>query len=317
MADRPGARQGGLGRPAAKGSAVRYTIPDVLVRYDPATDEAAQVPLVVDSPHSGSIYPADFRFAAPLALLRRAEDAFVDELFAGAPLHGAALLAALFPRSYIDANRHEAEIDLALLAESWPHPVRATRRSARGRGLVRRLVGPDLAVYDRRLGAAEVQARIARYHRPYHAELQELLDRAHRRFGAVWHLNCHSMRATGWARGRGSPRDDFVLGDRHGAACEPDFTDLVRRLLVGLGYSVGLNRPFKGAELVRRHGRPAAGRHSLQIEINRRLYLDQGRIEKTAGFDRLKADIDRLIAAVADYARAGAARAQSTSPRPE
>ena len=223
----------------------------------------------------------------------------------------------MFPRSYIDPNRHEAEIDLELLAEPWPHPVRATRRSARGRGLVRRLIGPDLAVYDRRLGAAEVETRIERYHRPYHAELEGLLDRAHRRFGAVWHLNCHSMRATGWVRGRGSPRDDFVLGDRHGTTCASEFTELVRRTLVDLGYGVGLNRPFKGAELVRRHGRPAAGRHSLQIEINRRLYLDQGRIEKTAGFDRLAADLDRLIAVVANHARAGAARAQSTSPRPE
>ncbi|HLB79625.1 MAG TPA: N-formylglutamate amidohydrolase [Dongiaceae bacterium] len=287
---------------------MRYTIPEVLVRYDPETDEATQAPLVLDSPHSGSIYPADFRFAAPFALLRRAEDAFVDELFAGAPRHGATLLAALFPRSYIDPNRHEAEIDPSLLAEPWPHPVRATRRSARGRGLVRRLVGPDQPVYDRRLSAAEVAARIGRCHRPYHAELAGLLDRAHRRFGAVWHLDCHSMRATGWARGRGSPRDDFVLGDRHGTTCDPGFTELVRRTLTGLGYGVAVNRPFKGAEVVRRHGRPAANRHSLQIEVNRRLYMDQGRIEKTAGFDRLKADIDRLIAAVADYARAAAGR---------
>jgi N-formylglutamate amidohydrolase len=278
---------------------VRRVVPDILIRHDPASDRAAVVPVVFDSPHSGSVYPSDFGFAAPLEVMRRAEDAFVDELFASAPAHGAALLAALFPRSYVDPNRHEHEIDTLLLNEPCPHPIVPSHRSARGLGVVRRLVRATVAVYDRRLSVSEVQSRIARYHRPYHDELSAMIAEAHDRFGAVWHVNCHSMKST--AKGR--PRDDFVLGDRDGTTCAPEFTELVASTLRGLGYSVGLNHPFKGAEIVTRHGDPAGGRHSLQIEINRGLYMDEARIEKSEAFPRLRRDVDALVRAIAGFVR--------------
>jgi N-formylglutamate amidohydrolase len=292
--------------------AVPRIVPDILIRHDPPESGSANdpVPVVFDSPHSGNVYPADFDFAAPVDVIRRAEDAFVDELFASAPAHGASLLAALFPRSYVDANRHEHEVDTLLLNEPWPHPIVHTHRSARGLGVVRRLVRATVPVYDRRLSVTEVQARIARYHRPYHEELQLMLDDAHGRFGAVWHLNCHSMKST--AKGR--LRADFVLGDRDGTSCDPAFTDLVATCLREFGYSVGLNHPFKGAEIVIRHGDPAADRHSLQIEINRGLYMNEERIERSGGFDRLRADIDRLIAAIAGYCRE---RVTTQTARPE
>jgi N-formylglutamate amidohydrolase len=279
--------------------AVRRVVPDILIRQDPPPDGIDAVPVVFDSPHSGSVYPSDFDFAAPVEVMRRAEDAFVDELFASAPAHGAALLAALFPRSYVDPNRHEHEIDTLLLNEPWPHPIVSSHRSARGLGVVRRLVRATVAVYDRRLSVSEVQTRIARYHRPYHDELSAMIAEVHGRFGAVWHLNCHSMKST--AKGR--LRDDFVLGDRDGTTCAPEFTDLVASTLRGLGYSVGLNHPFKGAEIVTRHGDPAAGRHSLQIEINRGLYMDEARIEKSDAFPRLTQDIDRLIGIIVGFVR--------------
>lgn len=278
---------------------VRRVVPDILVRHDPPPDGVDAVPVVFDSPHSGSVYPSDFDFAAPVDVMRRAEDAFVDELFASAPAHGAALLAALFPRSYVDPNRHEHEIDTLLLNEPWPHPIVHSHRSARGLGVVRRLVRATVAVYDRRLSVSEVQSRLARYHRPYHEELSAMIAEAHGRFGIVWHLNCHSMKST--AKGR--LRDDFVLGDRDGTTCAREFTDLVASTLRALGYSVGLNHPFKGAEIVTRHGDPTAGRHSLQIEINRGLYMDEARIEKNSDFPELKQDIDRLIVGIASHAR--------------
>jgi N-formylglutamate amidohydrolase len=279
------------------------TLPGVLARHEPPHGLSA--PLVLDSPHSGRHYPDDFGYAAPLEVLRRAEDAFVDELFATAPRHGAALLVALFPRSYIDPNRHEHDLDTGLLREPWPYPAQPSERSARGLGLVRRLVRRDVPVYDRLLTAAEVAARIARCHQPYHGALAELIERAHRHFGAVWHLNCHSMRSHARLRGgRRVPRADFVLGDLDGTSCDAAFTELVAEALRGFGYSVAVNRPFKGAELVRRHGRPAEGRHSLQIEVNRGLYMDEARIEKSADFATVQADIERLIQAMVAYTRA-------------
>jgi N-formylglutamate deformylase len=277
-----------------------YRVAGVLERHEPPPEAAA--PVVLDSPHSGRDYPDDFGHAAPLELLRRAEDAFVDELFADAPAEGAALLVALFPRSYIDPNRHEADIDETLLAEPWPDGARPSRRSERGLGLLRRLLSPHLPIYDRQLAISEVQVRLDGFYRPYHAALRSLLDATHSRFGAVWHLNCHSMKAM--SRGRNPrARPDFVLGDLDGGACGREFTHFVRDRLAGMGYSVRLNDPFKGAELIARYSDPAAGRHGLQIEVNRGLYLDEARLAKTAAFTRLRGDLRSLVAAIVEFAR--------------
>jgi N-formylglutamate deformylase len=283
----------------AESKVIRF-LPGILIRRAPADPRAAR-PLVVDSPHSGRAYPEDFGHAAPMALLRRAEDAFVDDLFEAAPQHGAGFLKALFPRSYIDPNRHEGEIDENMLAAVWPSNLRLSERTEMGLGLIRRLIKGNVPIYDRLLTVDEVQGRIARYHRPYHDELEAMLDEAHARFGAVWHINAHSMKAMGRRKGQPIPRDDFVLGDLEGESCDIAFTEFVAETLRGFGYTVRLNHPFKGAELVTRFGRPRDGRHSLQIEINRGLYMDEDRIEKTPGFDALKRDIDRLLAAIAGF----------------
>ncbi len=151
---------------------------------------------------------------------------------------------------------------------------------------------------------AEQRPRIDGFHRPYHAELEALLDEAHRGHGGAWHVNCHSMRSAGRKRGQSIPRADIVLGDRDGLSCDRDFTQFVAEFLADLGYRVALNDPFKGAELVARFGRPGDSRHSLQIEINRALYMDEDRIEKRPDFAAFKQDVDRLIAAVAGHVRA-------------
>ena len=276
---------------------VRF-LPGVLVRSAPT---GTARPLVVDSPHSGRAYPEDFGHAAPLALLRRAEDAFVDDLYEDAPRHGAGFLKALFPRSYVDPNRHEAEIDQAMLDDVWPAAIEASHRTEMGLGLIRRLIRGNVPVYDRLLTVAEIEDRIARFHRPYHDELEAMLAELHARFGSVWHINAHSMKALGRKQGKPTRRDDFVLGDLEGESCDPEFTAFVTETLQDFGYSVRINHPFKGAELVKRFGRPQEGRHSLQIEVNRGLYMDEERIEKTEDFEVLKRDIGRLLAAVAGF----------------
>src|SRR5258708_38260577 len=141
---------------------------------------------------------------------------------------------------------------------------------------------------------------------PYHAALGAALDERHRRFGTVWHLNCHSMPAVGdvMSDDPGRPRAEFVLGDRDATTCEPEFTAFVATTLSGMGYGVAINDPYKGVELVRKHGRPAERRRSLQIEINRGLYMDEATLEKNAGFAALQADLTRLVEALADYVRA-------------
>ncbi len=289
----------GGGRSSMRSNATGLEIPGVLWRRDP---HQAAVPLVLDSPHSGAFYPEDFAYCCPLPVLRRAEDAYVDELYATAPAHGATLIGALFPRSYIDVNRAADDLDPALLAGDLP-PVFVPRPVTRV-GLVRRHAQPGVPIYDRKLDPDDVLARIERYHDPYHRVLDDACDRLHREFGTVWHLNCHSMPSYGNRREkRQGEHGDFVLGDRDGTTCAPDFTDFVARFLRGLGYDVRVNEGYKGVEIVRRQGRPSEQRHSLQIEVDRALYMDQKTLEKLPGFDPLQTDLAGLVEALAGFVR--------------
>jgi N-formylglutamate amidohydrolase len=267
--------------------------------------QGAPAPVVFDSPHSGTDYPDDFGTIAPLSVLRRSEDAFVDELFAAAPRHGAPLIAALFPRIYIDPNRDLIDLDPAMLDGPWPDPLVPSRKTELGVGLVWRIMPPDSRLYDRLLTVAEVRARIERCWQPYHHAVATAIDETHRRFGKVWHVNCHSMPAMGNAASEDGPvpRAEFVLGDRDGTTCEAGFTAFVAGELRDMGYEVKINEPYKGVELVRRYSDPARGRHSLQLEVNRKLYMDEARIEKSAGFTQVQTDLGKLCSAICRYAR--------------
>ncbi len=258
------------------------------------------VPLVIDSPHSGDVPPEGF----DPALARRwrmSADAFVDELFAGAPGHGATLLRALFPRAFIDVNRSPLDLDASMLADDWPGPLAPTEKARLGIGLIATRDSAGL-FYQRKLRAADVRHRLDAYYWPYHRALRRALDAARRSAGVVYHLDCHSMKAP--APGRTSSRSlDFCLGDRDGSSAGEHFTRFVAETIRDLGYHVALNDPYRGVELVRRYSAPAQGRHSVQIEVNRALYMDERRVARHAGFRRLRADMDRLIGRVAAYAR--------------
>jgi N-formylglutamate amidohydrolase len=277
----------------------------VFTRHDPRGESA---PLVLDSPHSGEDYPAEFECAVPRALLRQAEDTHVARLWRGALDHGATLIEAHFPRAWIDANRSLEDIDPALFAagERWPGPVTLTRKTEQGIGLVWRLARGGTPMYARGLTVDEVRQRIDRCWRPYHAALAQALDQRHAAFGAVWHVNCHSMPAIGDvnADDPGRERADVVLGDRDGTTCDAAFTQLARDLFAARGYSVAINDPYKGVELVRKHGRPRERRHSLQVELKRTLYMDEATLAPTAGYARLERDLGEVARDLAAYARA-------------
>ena len=286
-------------------------LPSVPTPFPPFTlrlPEADAIPLICDSPHSGTKYPDDFNYAVPFDLLRAGEDTDVHVLWDALPSVGATLLAAEFPRAYIDPNRDVEDIDAGMLAGPWPAPLSPSEKTRLGIGLIWRDAkkSGNGAIYDRQLPVAEVQNRIATYHAPYHAAMRDHIEAAYARFGAVWHLNLHSMPADsyeGLQIQSDHPLADFVLGDRDGTTAAPEFTAMVAEALKKRGFSVAINDPFKGVALIARLGRPAERRHSIQIEVHRGLYMNEITRERSAGFNALQDALAGVSQDIATYVK--------------
>ena len=254
--------------------------------------------MVLDSPHSGTHYPGDFGHACPLEVLRTAEDTHVEKLYDFAPSLGAAWIEALFPRSYLDANRGLTEIDPEMLAEPWPAPVEAGSKVRLGKGLIWRVTDEGVPIYSRQLSVAEVQRRIDECWHPYHRAVAAAIAAAHDRHGYSVHINCHSMPAVSSAFSTDFPglvHADFVVGDRDGTTAAASLSQGLCELLRGMGHDVAYNHPYKGVELVRRYGQPAQKRHSIQLEINRRLYMDESTFLTHQGFEPLKQSLVQVV----------------------
>jgi N-formylglutamate amidohydrolase len=270
------------------------------------SENALRLPLVCDSPHSGTHYPADLRAALPLHLLRQTEDTDIDALWAATPQLGGTLVAACFPRCYIDPNRDLSDLDPALLEGKWPLPLSPGPKSKLGYGLIFSKVNDDTWIYNRPLSVHEVQQRIANYWQPYRDALDQEISSACQEFGGVWHLNLHSMPNNAYARlglRSDKPLADFVLGDRDGSTCEPEFMQLIEDSLRCWGYSVARNDPYKGVALLAQIGQPALNRHSVQIEIRRPLYMNEATRERSEGFEPLRNHLSQMLRNVADYVR--------------
>ncbi len=281
------------GDPFADGSARPFTL-------TPATPANELVPVVFASPHSGTLYPESFKAASRLdaVALRRSEDAFVDELYASAPANGAALIAANFPRAYVDPNREAWELDPAMFTDALP--AFANTRSPRvraGLGTIAKVVTNGADIYQDKIPFAEAERRIETCYQPYHDALKGLLDETTAAFGGYLLIDCHSMPSVGGPMDRdpGSDRVDMVLGDASGDACGRWATTLVRETLENMGYHVVLNTPYAGGFTTRHYGRPKEGAHALQIEVNRQLYMDEETITHTPAFDQLQDNLGKLI----------------------
>ena len=263
---------------------------------------APPTPLVFASPHSGRLYPEDMMSAAALdaVSIRRSEDAFVDDLIASAPGHGAAVITAGFARAYIDLNREPFELDPGMFADELPEFARSrTARVAAGLGAIARVVSEGQEIYRRKLTFAEARGRIEGAHKPYHAALEGLICEAQAAHGFAILVDWHSMPAAAARAGGRDRPSDIVLGDRYGAACAGVLPSRVERELEGLGYRVARNTPYAGGYTTEHYGKPGRRVHALQIEMNRALYLDEATLAPTSGFERLKDHIEQLTQALA------------------
>ncbi|WP_370399173.1 N-formylglutamate amidohydrolase [Sulfitobacter sp. JB4-11] len=258
--------------------------------------------VVFASPHSGRDYAASFlrRSVLNRRVIRSSEDAFVDQLFDCAPEFGAPLLVARAPRAFIDLNRAKGELDPALIegvARQGHNP-----RVASGLGVIPRVVANGRAIYRGKITLDEAEQRISDYWSPYHDALQGLLDRAFDRHGQAVLIDCHSMpheAIDGVARS-GMVRPDVVLGDRFGAAASGDVVDRVEAAFAAQGFNVTRNTPFAGAYVAQTYGRPGAGQHAVQIELDRALYMDERTVKPNSQFEAVRAALRAVVAELSD-----------------
>jgi N-formylglutamate deformylase len=256
-------------------------------------------PVVFASPHSGRDYPDEFLAATRLShlSLRRSEDSFLDELVAGAPLHGATVIAAGFPRAFCDVNREPWELDPGMFSDALPAWVNTgSARVRSGLGTIARVVGGGEAIYAGKLRFADAEHRVRQYWQPYHDALSALLENTLASAGRCLLVDCHSMPAHA-CEGR-RPVPDVVLGDAYGSACAPAVMRYFEQFFTGRGYQVRRNDPYAGGFVTRHYGRPARHVHAIQIEFARGLYMDEASLERRPGFATLAEDITLLASAL-------------------
>ena len=258
--------------------------------------------VIFNSPHSGKIYPHAFLVASRLDLptLRRSEDCFVDELAMGVVERGYPMMRAHFPRCYIDVNREPYELDPRMFDGRLPSFANTrSMRVAGGLGTVARVVGDAQEIYDQPLSVEDALRRIENLYKPHHRTLRRLSTRVHREFGTAVLIDCHSMPSSTGSKDE-RPRADVVLGDRYGTSCVGVVSETIEEVLREFGLTVSRNKPYAGGFITEHYGNPQAGLHAIQLELNRALYMDEKRFERTASFDRLASHLaalaDRLAA---------------------
>jgi N-formylglutamate amidohydrolase len=259
-------------------------------------------PLLFNSPHSGRIYPPDFLQASrlDLATLRRSEDSFVDELILGLIGRGHPVVRAHFPRCFVDVNREPYELDPRMFDGRLPSFANTrSMRVAGGLGTVARVVGDAQEIYDQRISVAEALRRIDELYKPYHRSLRRVFLRLHREFGAAVLVDCHSMPSATGAKDE-RPRADLVLGDRYGTSCVPVIAETIEATMREFGYVVSRNKPYAGGFITEHYGNPTAGLHAVQLEINRSLYMDERRYQRSASFARLASEFEILADRLAE-----------------
>lgn len=273
--------------------------------------ESRTTSVVFASPHSGRDYPWSFLRTTILDshTIRTSEDAFVDRLYDSAPLHGAVFLKAGAPRAYVDLNRAPDELDPALIESVSKRS--SNPRVATGLGVIPRVVANGRSIYHGKLSMEEARHRIDTYWRPYHATLERLMSENVDRFGEAVLIDCHSMprEAVNQLTRTRAGRPDIVIGDRFGASAGSEYVDRVESIFASFGFNVARNSPFAGAYMVQQYGRPPKGRHAIQIEIDRSLYMDETRIEPNHNFSTIRDAMRLIVAEIADLGRSRTALA--------
>ncbi|MCF6219631.1 MAG: N-formylglutamate amidohydrolase [Robiginitomaculum sp.] len=266
--------------------------------------ETLATPLVLSSPHSGRDYPPSFLAQSGLSLhqLRNSEDCYIDRLIEPLTDYGIPMIAANFPRIYLDLNRGPDEWPPEALASYDNAPSTSIRpispRARAGLGVVPLRIGPATDIYPHEITGRLVQGRLDALYFPYHDALRGLLQSAKEQFGHTLLLDCHSMPGHST---EGVPRADIVLGNCHGDSCRTGTIEFIQAVFTSLGYDVMLNHPYAGGYITAHYGRPDDNIQAVQIEINKDLYLNPDTLEPHIGMAKLANNMKTAILQIKDH----------------
>lgn len=272
-------------------------------------------PLMLSFPHSGEIYPDDFGYRTDLTYseIDHPNDKYMDEIFGTGADLGLSTIKANFPRAYVDVNRHQHDIDAAMLDNPDKWYGRFLPGSVQAGATLFWSKSYGTPIYDRKLTLAEAKARIAKYFIPYHQTMTRMVQDLHAQHDEVYIVDCHSMtQFDSEARG-GKERPQVDIGDRSGGSCAPDLTEEMARLFRERGYEVGINERFVGGEITLRYGWPEIGQHILQVELRRDLYMNEATREKTENFAKVQADCAAILRDYKTYVETRGVTAAATA----
>lgn len=275
------------------------------ITFDISKPDSQLIPFVFTSPHSGTNYSPSFIAKSKLdpLTLRCSEDSFIDDLFSEAPNYGAPLLKALFPRAYVDPNRETYELDQKMFEEPLPHFVNTkSPRVFAGFGTVPRVVKNGKNIYRDKITFKEVTKRIESCYIPYHAALRFLIDETKLKFGKCILIDCHSMPSSGHSiAGKADNQQvDVVLGNKYGKTCAFELMQFVDSHLKSLNLVVRQNYPYAGGYTTQHYGNPGRSIHTLQIEVNRAIYMNEETITRNENYTALKKKLSNLLNALAE-----------------
>ncbi len=261
-------------------------------------NEAAARAVVFTVPHAGRDYPPWLvdRLAVTLDRIAPLEDRLADLLVAEVVERGWQTLIARQPRLLIDLNRAETDFDARAVSGARNPAARPSHRARGGLGLVPDRLG-GTALWRHPLTAAELAQRIVSTHRVWHAAVDAALTRARESHGQAILVDLHSMPPL-----PGLAPAQVVIGNRHGASAPDAVVRMAAACFRDAGLRVALNAPYAGAHMLERHGRPSHGISAIQVEIDRRLYLDAALLGPGAGMPRLQGVVADLASRLENMA---------------
>lgn len=246
------------------------------------------LPVVLSVPHSGRDYP-DWLVESATAgrpALASLEDPLVDRLVWRALKRGCGAVIARAPRAAVDCNRAEDDVDPSVV--DGARRGRVTARARGGLGIVPSRTQQHGYLWRRPISPAALVDRLDQAHRPYHRAIEEQIGLLLDRFGCALLIDCHSMPPPP----AGTP--PIVFGDCRGRTADGWLSRDALEVARSYGFDAALNDPFAGGHVIDRHACPARGVHALQLEVDRRCYLDEALREPGIGFDRIAGFIDAL-----------------------